>query len=68
MVCFSHDSYMEYYAAVEIFNYYRSKEQLLIDNFFDPMWQNTAVFYAGITKDMDDFATKINDKLKKGDS
>ena len=63
-VCFSHDSYMEYYAAVEIFNYCRSKEQQLIDNFFDPMWQNTAVFYAGITKDMEDFAKKIDNKLK----
>lgn len=65
-VCFSHDSYMEYYAAVEIFYYHREKEISLIDCFFDPMWQNTAVFYAGITKDMEDFATKINDKLKEG--
>lgn len=65
-VCFSHDSYMEYYASVEIFYYHRDKEHCLIDNFFDPMWQNTAVFYAGITKDMEEFANKVNEKLKKG--
>lgn len=64
-VCFAHDTYMEYYAAVEIFNFHRADEQLLVDNFFDMMWQNVAVFYAGITKDMDDFAKKINNKLKE---
>ncbi|MCH3993428.1 MAG: hypothetical protein LKH27_10280 [Prevotella sp.] len=64
-VCFSHDSYMEYYAAIEIFNNHRDEESLLIDNFFDVMWQNVAVFYAGITKDMNGFAAKVNEKLKQ---
>ena len=63
-VCFAHDTYMEYYAAVEFFNFHRPDEQVLVDNFFDPMWQNVAVFYAGITKDMDIFAENINSKLK----
>lgn len=65
-VCFAHDSYMEFYAAVEIFNYHREKEQALVDNFFDVMWQNCAVFYAGMTKDMASFAKDVNEKLKKG--
>ena len=64
-ICFSHDTYMEYYAAVEFFNFHREEENLLVDNFFDLMWQNVAVFYAGITKDMDGFAQKINNKLKE---
>lgn len=64
-VCFSHDSYMEYYAAIEIFYYHRDQEKLLVDNFFDVMWQNVAVFYAGITKDMDQFALAIEKKLTK---
>ena len=66
-VCFSHDSYMEYYAAVEIFKFHRNEEyeNKLVENFFDVMWQNVSVFYAGMTKDMDDFAQKINNKLKK---
>lgn len=61
---FSHDSYMEYYAALEIFKHQRiQKEQELVDNFFDPHWQNAAVFYAGKSKDMPDFTMKITQKL-----
>lgn len=63
-VCFSHDTYMEYYAAVEFFNFHREDEKELVDKFFDLKWQNVAVFYAGITKDMDDFARRINEKLQ----
>lgn len=62
-VCFSHDSYMEYYTAVEIFNFHRNQEKVLVDNFFDVMWQNVAIFYAGMTKDMEGFAKEINNKL-----
>jgi energy-coupling factor transporter ATP-binding protein EcfA2 len=63
---FSHDSYMEYYAALEIFKHQRlQKEQELIDNFFDPHWQNAAIFYAGKSKDMPDFIKKITEKLTK---
>lgn len=64
-VCFSHDSYMEYYTAVEYFNFHREEEQVLVENFFDVMWQNVAIFYAGMTKDMDEFANKVNKKLAK---
>lgn len=63
-VCFAHDTYMEYYAAVEFFNFHRQDEATLVNNFFDLMWQNVAVFYAGITKDMDSFAKSVNEKLK----
>ena len=62
-VAFTHDSYMEYYAAIEIFKFKREKEIDLINNFFDIQWQNVAIFYAGKTKDMPDFANKINEKL-----
>lgn len=64
-VCFAHDSYMEFYAAIEIFNYHREKETVLVENFFDVMWQNCAIFYAGMTKDMEVFAREINKKLKQ---
>ncbi len=63
-VCFSHDSYMEYYAALEIFKFDRSKEEKIIENFFEFNWQNVAVFYGGITKDMPDFAKQIDQKIK----
>ena len=63
-VAFTHDSYMEYYAAVEIFKFNRNLEDNLRDNFFDPHWQNAAIFYAGKAKDMPIFLDKINDKLK----
>lgn len=62
-VAFTHDSYMEYYAAIEIFKFRRELETELVDNFTDIQWQNVAVFYAGKTKDMPDFAKKINAKL-----
>lgn len=64
-VQFTHDSYMEYYAALELFKHRRADEQLLIDNFFDPNWQNTAIFYAGESKDMPEFLGKIKEKLSK---
>lgn len=64
-VSFTHDSYMEYYAAIEIFKFRREKENVLVNNFFDIQWQNVAVFYAGKTKDMPDFANSINDKLRQ---
>lgn len=63
-VCFAHDTYMEFYAAVEFFKFHRQEENMLVDNFFDLMWQNVAVFYAGMTKDMDTFAIEVNKKLK----
>lgn len=63
-VCFSHDSYMEYYAALEIFKFERNKEKKIVENFFDIHWQNVAVFYGGITKDMPDFAEEVNNKIQ----
>ena len=63
-VAFTHDSYMEYYAAVEIFKFNRNLEDSLKDNFFDPHWQNAAIFYAGKAKDMPGFLSKINEKIK----
>lgn len=63
-VCFSHDSYMEYYAALEIFKFERNKEEKIVENFFDIHWQNVAVFYGGITKDMPEFAEEVNNKIQ----
>jgi len=63
-VQFSHDSYMEYYGAVEIFKHQREKESLLVDNFFENNWQNAAIFYAGKSKDLPLFLAKIIEKLK----
>ena len=63
-VSFSHDSYMEYYTAVEYFKFKQKDEQDLIDNFTDLNWQNVAIFYAGKAKDMPLFTKEINKKLK----
>lgn len=63
-VQFSHDSYMEYYGAIEIFKHQREEEQSLVDNFFENNWQNAAIFYAGKSKDMPKFLEKIIDVLK----
>lgn len=63
-VQFTHDSYMEYYAALEIFKHQRDYENKLIENFYDSYWQNVAIFYAGESKDMPVFLSKIKDKIK----
>lgn len=63
-VSFNHDSFMEYYAAVEIFKHQRDQEPNYINNFFDLNWQNSAIFYAGHSKDMPAFLNKVNKKLK----
>lgn len=66
-VQFTHASYMEYYAAVEIFKFDRKLEQSYIENFYDPNWQNSAIFYAGKSKDMPDFLQKVLNKVKSKD-
>ena len=61
-VQFTHASYMEYYASVEIFKFHREHEALYVDKFYDSNWQNSAIFYAGKSKDMPNF---LQDILKK---
>ncbi len=67
-VQFKHDSFMEYYCAIEIFKHQREKEYLLIDNFFDPNWQNSAIFYGGKSRDMAKFLEQITDKVKNANN
>ena len=64
-IIFKHDSFMEYYASIEYFNYRREEEEDLIKNFNENHWQNTAIFYAGRTKDMSSFLIKLNQHLEK---
>lgn len=62
-VAFTHDAYMEYYAALEIFKHVRGRETDLVTNFFEPNWQSAAVFYGGMSKDMPEFLRSIKDKI-----
>lgn len=62
-VKFRHDSYMEYFAAKEIFKNHREMEKDLVDNFFDVNWQFAAVFYGGESRKMPDFLEKIIKKI-----
>lgn len=61
LVTFKHDHFMEYYASKEIFNQHNRTEleKELIQNFTKYNWQNTAIFYAGRTKDMPEFLTSL---------
>ncbi|RYE27461.1 MAG: NACHT domain-containing protein [Sphingobacteriaceae bacterium] len=63
-VQFSHDSFMEYYGALEIFKHQRNKEYLFVDNFFDINWQNASFFYGGKSKDMSEFLKSVIGKVK----
>ncbi len=62
---FKHSSFLEYYAAKEYFLHRRAEkhENEIVENFFDPIWQNTAIFYAGMSKDMPEFLEKIIKKV-----
>lgn len=66
-VKFRHDSYMEFFAAKEIFHNRRNQEDLLIDNFLDVNWQFSAIFYAGFSRRMPKFLEKVSDVVKKAD-
>lgn len=56
---FSHKSFLEYYASLEIFKHKRDFEKQLVENFLDLNWQNVGIFYAGQSKDLPDFLNKI---------
>lgn len=62
-VQFSHDSFMEYFAAIEVFKHHRELEGLYVENFFRTSWQNSTIFYAGKSKDMPSFLDKISKEL-----
>lgn len=63
-VNFKHSSFMEYFAALEIFNQQQDLEGELVEKFTDLNWQNTSIFYAGRSKDMPSFLKKVIQKLK----
>lgn len=67
-VSFNHDSFMEYYAAVEIFKHQRELSSEYVNHFFDLNWQNSAIFYAGHSKDMPSFLAEINSKINSANS
>ncbi len=60
-VKFRHDSYMEYFAAKEIFKNHREMEKDLVNNFFDVNWQFAAIFYGGLSRNRH-FPRKYNKK------
>lgn len=65
-VNFSHKSFLEYYASLEIFKHKRHLENELVENFLDLGWQNVALFYGGQSKDMPDFLQNILKRIQKG--
>ncbi|MBK8042890.1 MAG: hypothetical protein IPK21_09610 [Haliscomenobacter sp.] len=66
-VKFKHDSFMEYFAALEIFNQKRELQSELVNRFTELNWQNTSIFYAGRSKDMPEFLKQITSKIASYD-
>ncbi|MCB0743378.1 MAG: NACHT domain-containing protein, partial [Ignavibacteriae bacterium] len=66
-VTFQHDHFLEYYASREIFNDENRKdlENEIIDKFCEYNWQNTAIFYAGRTKNMMNFLDSLVERVQK---
>lgn len=58
-VVFTHKSFMEYYASIEVFKHQRDLSDKLVENFLNLNWQNVAIFYAGQSKDMPKFSMDI---------
>lgn len=58
MVGIKHLSFLEYFAAFETF-FVNHQHEKLISNFNDVNWQNSAVFYAGFSKDMPWFIDEL---------
>ncbi|WP_416440040.1 NACHT domain-containing protein [Leeuwenhoekiella sp. A16] len=67
-VKFSHKSFLQYYASLEIFKHRRSLEDDLVKNFLDLDWQNVSIFYGGQSKDMPDFLEKIIVRIDKSNT
>ncbi|MFY0714650.1 NACHT domain-containing protein [Seonamhaeicola sp. NFXS20] len=65
---FSHKSFLQYYASLEIFKHQRNLESSLVDNFYELDWQNVSVFYGGQSKDMPDFLKQIINKIKRAET
>lgn len=64
-VTFQHDHFMEYYASREIF-FEETRTELegeIIERFTEFNWQNTAIFYTGRTKNMQNFLTKLIERV-----
>ena len=62
LVGFKHQSFLEYFAAFEIFYVTKFHEEL-VRNFNDVNWQNSAIFFAGFSKDMPWFVDEILCKI-----
>lgn len=65
-VNFSHRSFLDYYASLEIFKHKRELETDLVENFLDLSWQNVALFYGGQSKDMPKFLQEIIKRIRRG--
>lgn len=63
VIGFKKQAFIEFLAAVEVYHHKRgSHYSKLIENFNDIPWQNTAIFYAGQSKELDDM---IDDVITK---
>ncbi len=62
VIGFKKQAFIEFLASLEIYHHKRSTHyQKLINNFNDVTWQNTAIFYAGQSKELDNM---IDDVIK----
>ncbi len=63
IIGFKKQAFIEFLAAVEIYHHKRGTHySKLIENFNDVTWQNTAIFYAGQSKELDDMIDDVVNK------
>lgn len=67
-VGFKQQAFIEYLASVEIYDHARRTHyDKLLDNFNDVAWQNTAIFYAGKSKDLPDMIDDLLMRMPNND-
>jgi hypothetical protein len=67
-VGFKQQAFIEYLASVEIYDHSRPTHyEKLLTNFNDVAWQNTAIFFAGRSKDMPHMISDLLEKMPNDD-
>ncbi len=68
VIGFKHQAFIEFLASIEIYDHQREEHYpKLIANFNDVNWQNTAIFYAGKSKELPQMIVDVISKAPNND-
>jgi len=68
IVGFKQEAFLEYFASIEIYDHRRTSHyEKILKNFNRINWQNTAIFFAGKSKDLPEMVDDLLSKLPNND-